>query len=219
MSHLAVALVLLLLGTVPIAAQAGTDGREYSLGIGASIVNDPPVWFTNAICPDEHPTRYTISAGARLRGPLTLRAVGSRYSHNPELCINGLIPPIPETGPYTARGSGAAENVTGYPFWTLEAHLGVESYLNDALLGRVTVGSLWIPTKDISGIVGSIGTGLRIPGTPLVATLAFEQQWLTIPYVDSVVEYLDGAIEDVRITPRTDHVTPSLWSLGVELWW
>lgn len=219
MHRLGCTLTLLAISGGAAAAQDGAGGGTYSLGVAASILNDPPAWFSNAICPDGHPTRFQIGVGTRLRGPVMLRAAASRYSHDPDLCINGLIPPIPETGPYTARGSQAGPDITGYPFWTVEAHVGVQAFLNEALLGRITIGSIWIPSKNLAGHVGSIGTGLRIPRTPLVVSLTFEKQWLTIPFVDTVVEYFDGQIEDVRVTPRTDHVSPSVWSLGFEWWW
>ena len=219
MRYVVIASVLLAIGSTSAAAQRSFADGAVGLGVGIAVVNDPPTWFTNAICPDEHPTRYQIAGGVQLRGPIFLRAAASRYSDNPDLCINGLVPPVPETGPYTARGSQTEADITGYPFWTLDVQLGVQTYLGDALLGRAGLGTVWIPSKNIVGFAGTIGTGLRIPRTPLVATLTFEQQWLTVPYTDITVEYLDGQIEDVQVTARSDDVSPSVWTLGLELWW
>lgn len=211
--------VFMALCATSVAGQVEFADRVYGVAMGIGIVNDPPAWFTNAICPDEHPTRYQFAGGIRLRGPVHLRAGASRYSDNPDLCIDGLIPPVPDTGPYTQRGISTEADIIGYPFWTLDLQLGAEAYLQDALLGRASLGTIWIPSKDVVGFIGTIGTGLRIPSTPLVLSLTFEQQWLTIPYVDIVLEYFDGQIEDARITPTSDHVSPNVLTLGLELWW
>ena len=213
-----VASVLLTLCSTSLVAQVDNNGREFGLGAGISVVSNPPGWFTYAICPDKHPTAYQIAGRIRLRGPVVLKVAASRYSENPDVCLDGFIPPIPETGRYTQRGRSFDAEIKGYPYWAADVQLGADAYYQDALLGRVSLGPIWIPSKHLIGLAGSLGTGLRIPRTPLVVSLTYEQQWIGISYVDAVVEYLDGQIESFELTPKRDRISPRTLTLAIEVW-
>ena len=190
--------------------------RDLSLGVSYGYVSNPPGFFTNAICPDEHPSTFLVHGALRLTGLFFVSLGVSHNTESPGSCVNGLVHPIPEEGPFTARSRFAERGLTGYPFTAAEFQVGVHAKSPFGVV-RVGVGPVWFLNKHLIGTKAAAALAVPIADLPVALLIGFDQTWLNIPYVDTVFHYQDGQLVDGQVTASHSREQVRVLRAGMEI--
>jgi hypothetical protein len=208
----AAAATVLLAPPVPLTAQAGPPtSRELLLG-GAVIVQPHAVpEFSNRICPGFE-LGSEINGGVLLTKWLGLSAFG-RVQANAgfEECVNGLIPPPPDSGTYRYTDYS---QVRGYPYVSTGARMTAYSGSPAGGALRVFGGGEWLPSKRI--VAPLLGGGASIPLGSVLFVFEAERRLLTVTTELITTEYRRG--QPVSFISSKQRVKRHSWALrfGVE---
>ncbi|MCK5653269.1 MAG: hypothetical protein KAJ42_17910 [Gemmatimonadetes bacterium] len=208
--------VLVSLANCSVAESQQLSLSDLSAGVSFGYVWSPSRMFSNAICPDDHPSAYRFQGALSLTELFFVSVGVSHNTENPALCYNGLVHPIPDEGPYTARFRVVDPAIPGYPFATMDFQVGVhaESQSGDV---RAGVGPVWFLAKDLMGTKAAVEVAVRIRDLPFAVLIGFDQTWLSIPYVEGVFQYQDGQLVESQLTPRHSREQVRVLRLGVEV--
>jgi hypothetical protein len=172
----AAAATLLLAPTGALLAQAGPSTSR-DLLLGAAVIVQPSAVpeFSNRICPGFE-IGSELNGGALLTKWLGVSAFG-RIQGNAgfEECVNGLIPPPPDSGTYRYTDYS---QVRGYPYLSTGARLTAYSGSPEGGALRVFGGGEWLPSKRI--IAPLLGGGASIPLGSVLFVFEAELRLLTV---------------------------------------
>lgn len=189
--------------------------RDLSAGVSFGYVNNPPALFTNAICADEHPSSFRLHGALRLTGLFFMSLGLSHNTENPGSCVNGLIHPVPDEGPYTDRSRVVEPGISGYPFTAMDFQVGIHAESTSGVV-RAGIGPVWFHEKHIMGTKAGAAVAVQIADLPVAVFIGFDQTWFSIPYVDTVFHYQDGQLVDWQFTPSHSREQVRVIRVGLE---
>jgi len=189
---------------------------DLSAGVSFGYVWKPSRMFSNAICPDKHPSAYRLQGALSLTGLFFMSVGVSQHTENPAICLNGLVHPVPDEGPYTARSSVVDPAISGYPFTAMDFQVGVHAESNSGDI-RAGFGPVWFLAKHLMGTKAAVEVAVRIRDLPVAVLIGFDQTWLSIPYVETVFHYQDGQLGEWQLTPKRSREQVRVLRLGLEV--
>ena len=208
--------VIVSLANCSVAESQQPSLSDLSAGVSFGYVWNPSRMFSDAICPDDHPSAYRFQGALALTDLFFVSLGVSHNTENPALCYNGLVHPIPDDGPYTDHFRIVDPAISGYPFATMDFGFGVhaESQSGDV---RAGVGPVWFLAKDLIGTKAAVEVAVRIRDWPFAVLIGFDQTWFSVPYVEGVYHYQDGQLVEAQLTPRHSREHMRVLRLGVEV--
>lgn len=192
------------LGAVLLAAPRAATGQAPEFGVGVARTQNPVETLSDELCPAEKTWAAEGRAGLRFSRAIALEGTVGYQWENADECANGLVPPIPDTGPHerTTTDHPAA----GYPFVSTDMRLAFEpSNPSGHIWFRAFggYGRMW--SKDVGYWLAGAGV---VFGGQLEALLDFEWNWFDLPFVATTESYVDGVLVDERVeTGDTGHST------------
>jgi hypothetical protein len=204
------------LGVAPLSAQAAADSAALDRGYFVAFStrgSTGNALFSNAICEGPELGGEEVRGGRRLNRWLAVALSAARtWEIQYERCDNGLHFPPPDSGTVVATGY---PGVAGYPYGSLGL-IAVLEERGSAGGGRLHLGTEWIPSKDIVGVL--LG-GSAVAGT--IGDLSFEfggeVRALRIPKVISTVEYRQGQVFSLDRQNASDWRLRGAVRFGVEI--
>lgn len=202
-------LALVLGIAAPLTGQTHSHGAY--AGVHAGLGFDAPRSFSEGVCPDRSPLLVGLHLGYEAPSLFGVEGGVSLHTEDPELCVNGLIPPPPQDGTRTLRVLG--DGVRGYPFATPEARAVFRSPAVGGLVSlRLAFGGAWMPSKDIGALLA--GAGARVTWGGLRLTLDLERWWFDVPFADVEETYMGGELVSERRLPGGFPQNPILLRAG-----
>jgi hypothetical protein len=204
---------LALLGNVAVPAQA-TGQSIVRTGGGVTIGVTPNLaeaFSHDQLCPK----RSGVSLSARMTVALTkviqLEALAEEFNGPRNSCVDGLVPPVPPSGPYTRTFDYYDEGITDPPT-VLSIRVGASFPSSRTLTLRPYAGIAHLPGKGIT--TPQAGLSILGGGSPLRLLFEIEGWWYSVPKQHLEEEFLDGQLVRRSLTERGVRTSTTIFRLG-----
>ena len=155
-----------------------------------------------------------MRAAVSILSLLAIEGSGTIHMQKGDICVNGLIPPPPNTGPFTQRFTQDVEGVRGYPFASTEARLIIDP-LTSSFVGVHGIGGFgWIWEKDIPFALA--GLGVRVGRGIWRGVLNVELWWLDVPFRSIEQNFFDGELVSEIEIEESSSENPVSLRVGIE---
>ena len=175
--------------TVPAAGQSTSRvGGGLTIGMTPNLSEG---FSTDQICP----TRSAVSASARATLALTtiiqLEAVGETFKGRGINCVDGLVPPVPPSGPYSRRFDFYDGRITDPPT-VLSLRVGGSFPRSRTFVLRPYAGLARFSGKRITSPLA--GLSFLVGGSQPRLLLEIEGLWYSVPKQHLEEEFFDGQL-------------------------
>lgn len=163
--------------------------RGLEIGGGLALTTNPVEALSGEICPADRTWAAEGRVAWRFSRAVALEGGTALHWENADQCVNGLVPPVPQQGPFERT---LRDFPDGYPFTTSDIRLAFEP--------STPTGNTWLRVfggwghmwgKDIGywltggGVV--FGRGIRF-------VLDAEWRWFDVPFESTTENFLDGIL-------------------------
>ena len=204
--------LVVLLGAGAIAPAAGQSSPRVGGGLTIGLTPNLSEGFsTDQICP----TRSAVSASARATFALTdiiqIEALGETFKGRGINCVDGLVPPVPPSGPYSRTFDYYDARITDPPT-VLSLRAGASFPRSRTLVLRPYAGIARFTGKRITSPLA--GLGFLVGGGQPRLLVEVEGWWYSVPKQHLEEDFFDGQLVRRSLTERGVRTFTTIFRLG-----